>query len=116
MILDLAIVLHDFAKVFGERGSTGFKVPLDLKVVSGFLGAYLQANPLEPAEVEALPAVLAARPLKRAIGKYRSRVEEARVSQGHVRKTAREVARVRWLEANAKELRTALWGTPQAAS
>jgi hypothetical protein len=101
--------------VFGERGSPDFKVPLDLEVVSGFLGAYLQANPLEPAEVEALPALLAARPLKRAIGKYRSTIEEARVSQGHVRKTAQEVARVRWLDAHGKELRTALWGTPQAA-
>ena len=41
-------------------------------------------------------------------------IEEARVSQGYVRKTAQEVARVRWLEAHGKELRTALWGTPQA--
>jgi homoserine kinase type II len=114
-VLDLAIALHDFAKVFGEHGSPDFKVPLDLEVVSGFLGAHLQANPLEPAEVEALPALLAARPLKRAIGKYRSMIEEARVSQGHVRKTAQEVARVRWLESHGKELRTVLWGQPQAA-
>ncbi|HEY6583034.1 MAG TPA: hypothetical protein VIZ60_18135, partial [Rubrobacter sp.] len=55
----------------------------------GFLGAYLQANPLEPAEVEALPALLAARPLKRAIGKYRSMIEETRISQRHVRKRPR---------------------------
>jgi Ser/Thr protein kinase RdoA (MazF antagonist) len=61
--LDLAIAPHDFAKVFGARGSPDFKVPLDLEVVSGFVGANLQANPLEPAEVEALPALLAARPL-----------------------------------------------------
>ena len=114
-VLDLAIALHDFAKVFGERGSPDFKVPLVLEVVSGFLGAYLQANPLEPAEVEALPALLAARPLKRAIGKYRSMIEEARVSQGHVKKTAQEVARVRWLESHGKELRTVLWGQLQAA-
>jgi Ser/Thr protein kinase RdoA (MazF antagonist) len=115
-VLDLAIALHTFAKVFGEHGSPDFKVPLDLEIVSGFLGAYLQANPLEPAEVEALPALLAARPLKRAIGKYRSMIEAELVSQGHVRKTAQEVARVRWLEAHGKELRTALWGTPQTAS
>jgi Ser/Thr protein kinase RdoA (MazF antagonist) len=114
-VLDLAIALHDFAKVFGERGTPDSKVPLDLEVVAGFLGAYLQTNPLEPAEVEALPALLAARLLKRALGKYRSMIEEAPVSQGHVRKTAQEVARVRWLEAHGKELRTALWGTPQAA-
>jgi len=75
----------------------------------------LQANPLEPAEVEALPALLAARPLKMAIGKYRSMIEETRISQRHVRKTAHEVARVRWLEAHGRELRTALRGTPRPA-
>ena len=94
----------------------GLKVPLDLEIVSQFFGAYLQANPLELGEVVALPALLAAIPLKRAIGKYRSMIEEARVSQGHVRKTALEVARVRWLEFHGKELRTLLWGTPQATS
>jgi hypothetical protein len=66
--------------------------------------------------VEALPALLAARPLKRDLGKYRSMIEEERVSQGHVSKTAQEVARVRWLEAHERELRTALWGTLQTAS
>jgi hypothetical protein len=66
--------------------------------------------------VEALPALLAARPLKRALGEYRPMIEVERVSQGHVRKTAQEVARVRWLEAHERELRTALWGTPQTAS
>jgi hypothetical protein len=43
-------------------------------------------------------------------------IEEARVSQGHVRKMTQEVARVRLLDAHGKELRTALWGTPQIAS
>ena len=93
----------------------GLKVPLDLEIVSQFFGAYLQANPLELGEVVALPALLAAIPLKRAIGKYRSMIEEARVSQGHVKKTAQEVARVRWLESHGKELRTVLWGQLQAA-
>ena len=86
-----------------------------MEVVSGFLGAYLQAKALEPAEVGALPALFAARPLKRTIGKYRSMIEEPRVSEGYVRKTAQEVARVRWLGAYGKELRTVLWGTPQIA-
>jgi hypothetical protein len=70
---------------------------------------------LEEAEIEALPTLLAARPLKRALGKYHSMIEDLQTSQGHVRKAAQEVARVRWLEAHGKELRTALWGTPQAA-
>lgn len=115
-VLDLAVALHDFAKVFGDRASPEFKVPLDLEVVSRFLAAYLEANPLEPAEVEALPALLAARPLKRALGKYRSVIEDRRVAQGHLRKTAQEVARVRWLEAHTPELRAALRSMPRAAS
>jgi homoserine kinase type II len=115
-VLDLAIAFHDFGKVWGEPGSPGFKVPLDLRIVSEFLGAYQEINPLEEAEIEALPTLLAARPLKRALGKYRSMIEEARVSQGHVRKSAQEVARVRWLKAHGQELRTVLWSALQVTS
>jgi hypothetical protein len=43
-------------------------------------------------------------------------IGDLQTSQGHVRKAAQEVARVRWLEGQGKELRTALWGAPQAAS
>jgi hypothetical protein len=43
-------------------------------------------------------------------------IEDLQTSQGHVRKAAQEVVRVRWLEAHERELRTALWGTSQAAS
>ena len=35
-------------------------------------------------------------------------IEEARVSQGHVRKMTQEVARVRWLEAHQQELQAML--------
>jgi homoserine kinase type II len=115
-VLDLAIALHDFGKVWGDPASPDFKVPLDLRIVSEFLDAYQEVNPLEEAEIKALPALLAARPLKRALGKYRSMIEDLNTSQGHVRKAAQEVARVRWLEAHRRELRTALWDTPQAAS
>jgi homoserine kinase type II len=115
-VLDLAIAFHDFGKVWGEPGSPDFKVPLDLRIVSEFLDAYQEINPLEEAEIEALPTLLEARPLKRALGKYRSMIEDLQTSQGHVRKAAQEVARVRWLESHGKELRTLLWGTHQATS
>jgi homoserine kinase type II len=107
-VLDLAIALHDFGKVWGDPGSPNFKVPLDLQVVSRFVDAYQEVNPLEQAEVEALPALLAARPLKRALGKYRSMIEDKAVLRGHIRKTAQEVARARWVEAHGQELRAAL--------
>ena len=51
----LAIAFHDFGKVWGEPGSPDFKVPLDLRIVSEFLDAYQEINPLEEAEIEALP-------------------------------------------------------------
>jgi homoserine kinase type II len=106
--LDLAIAFHDFGKVWGESGSPDFKVPLDLRIVSEFLDAYQEINPLEEAETKALPTLLAARPLKRALGKYRSMIEDLQTSQGHVRKAAQEVARVRWLEAHQQELQAML--------
>jgi len=52
--------------------------------------------------------LLAARPLKRALGKYRSMIEDLHTSQGHVRKAAQEVARVRWLKAHQQELQAML--------
>lgn len=107
-VVDIAIALHDFGKVWGDPGSPNFKVPLDLEVVSDFLGAYREVAAPEPAELEALPAVLRARPLKRALGKYRSTVEDGQTSRGHLRKAAQEVSRARWLEANERELRAAL--------
>lgn len=107
-VLDLAIAFHDFGKVWGDPGSPDFKVPLDLRIVSEFLDAYQEINPLEEAEIEALPALLEARPLKRALGKYRSMLEDLQTSQGHVRKAAQEVARVRWLEARQQEMQEML--------
>ena len=107
-VLDLAIALHDFGKVWGDPGSPDFKVPLDLRIVSEFLDAYREINRLEEAEIEALPTMLAARPLKRALGKYRSMIEDLQISHGHVRKAAQEVARVRWLEARQQELQAML--------
>jgi homoserine kinase type II len=107
-VLDLAIAFHDFGKVWGDPGSPDFKVPLDLRIVSEFLDAYQEINPLEEAEIEALPTLLAARPLKRALGKYRSIIEDLQTVQGHLRKAAQEVARVRWLEAHQQELQAML--------
>ena len=80
---------------------------LDLRIVWS-LDAYQEINLLEEAEVEALPTLLAARPLKRALGKYSSMIEDLQTSQGHVRKAAQEVARVRWLEAHGQELQAML--------
>lgn len=118
-VVDLAIALHDFGKVWGDPGSPDFKVPLDQEVVSRFLDAYGEVNPLEPAETEALPAILQARPLKRALGKYRSMLEDRALTPGHLRKTTQEVSRARWLQDHETELREIFRGTapsPRARS
>jgi homoserine kinase type II len=80
-VLDLAVALHDFAKVYGTPTSPEFKVPLDLAVVSQFLSADQEINPLEPIEIEALPALLIAKRLKRAFGRYERLFEGRSLSQ-----------------------------------
>jgi len=109
-VLDLAVALHDFAKVYGDPASSDYKVPLDLDVVARFLGAYLSVSPLSPAEREALPMLLAAKRLNRALGRYRRLLEGSALSPGDTRKIALELTRVRWLEAHREQLRAALAG------
>ena len=108
--LDLAIAIHDFAKVYGDPASPEYKVPLNLGVVSLFLSAYQEVNPLEPAEIEALPALLVAKRLKRALGRYHRLCKGAELSEGDLRKMTLEIARVYWLEAHRRELQAAMLG------
>ncbi len=108
--LDLAVALHDFAKIYGLPSSPDFKVPLDLEVVAQFLSAYQEVTPLEPAEIEALPALLAAKRLKRALGRYERLFAGQPLSPGDIAKIHMEAARVRWLGVHRQQLRAALEG------
>jgi homoserine kinase type II len=108
-VLDLAVALHDFGKVYGDPDSVDFKVPLDPEVVGRFLGAYQEVSRLEPAEMEALPALLTAKRLKRALGRFhRLAAGEEIFSLGDARKILTEVARVRWLDGQREQLQLAL--------
>jgi len=109
-VLDLAVALHDFAKVYGDPDSQEYKVRLDLQVVSRFLRMYQRVNTLEAAEVEALPALLVAKRLKRALGRYQRLIKGEELSEGDIKKVTLELARVRWLEAHENDLRAALSG------
>ena len=108
--LDLAVALHDYAKVYGDPDSPFFKVPLDFGVVAHFAAAYQGIAPLEPSEVEALPALLMAKRLKRALGRYDRLLEEQPLSRGDINKIRLEMTRVRWLDEHSADLRAAVAG------
>ena len=109
-VVDLGIAVHDFAKRYGDPGSDDYKVALDLEVASRFLRAYAEVNRLDDAEIEVLPALLAAKRLNRSLGRFR-RLLDGTTTPGDAPKVTLEMARVRWLAAHADELRAALAGT-----
>jgi homoserine kinase type II len=112
-LVALAVAVHDLGKVYDEPGSPTHKVALDLDRVREFLAAYQELSPLEPAELSALPAMLVAKRVRRALGRCHRLARGEPVSDGDLRKVLLETARVRWLDANGRELRDAL-GRPLA--
>ena len=97
-VLDLAVAVHDVAKVFTGLGEEDHKVALDLDRVVEFLLAYRQAVPVTAAEVAALPLLLEAKRIKRALGRLnRARAGEQLSVNDHA-KIALEDSRLRWLE------------------
>jgi homoserine kinase type II len=109
-VVDVAVALHDFAKVYGDPASPAFKVPLDIDVVRAFVAAYDRSAGLEPAERAALPDLLVAKRLKRALGRFDRLVGDGPVSRGDVAKVELELARVRWLSIHRGALEEALTG------
>ncbi len=95
--LDVAVGVHDFAKVYGDPGSADYKVHLDPAVAARFVGAYHATSPLAVAEVEAVPQLLMAKRLKRALGRYLRLLAGEGLSGNDHRKIALELARVRSL-------------------
>ena len=95
--LDVAIAVHDFAKVYGDPASPDYKVHLDRTVASRFVDAYQAVSPLSAAELEAVPALLVAKRLKRALGRYARLLAGEPLSDNDLRKIELELARVRSL-------------------
>lgn len=108
-ILDLVVAVHDFAKIYGDPASPDFKVHLDPEVAARFVAAYRSAEELTEAELEAVPLLLVAKRLKRALGRYRRLGAGEPLSATDLRKIVLELDRVRSLEARPLEpaLRTA---------
>ena len=109
-VVDLVVAVHDYAKVYGDPESDAYKVPLDLTVAGTFLRAYEEETdePLSSAEIEALPAFLTAKRLKRGLGRFERAALGEPLSIGDVRKIALELARVRWLHTHRDALRDLL--------
>ncbi len=95
--LDVAVAVHDFAKVYGDPASPDYKVHLDRAVAARFVDAYQDVSPLAPAELEAIPLLLLAKRLKRALGRYARLLAGDPLSANDLRKITLELARVRSL-------------------
>jgi homoserine kinase type II len=95
--LDVAVGVHDFAKVYGDPASADYKVHLDPGIAARFVGAYHAVSSLEAGEVEAVPQLLMAKRLKRALGRYARMLAGEALSVNDHRKIALELARVRSL-------------------
>lgn len=95
--LDVAVAVHDFAKVYGDPASPDYKVHLDRAVAARFVTAYQRVAPLAPEELEAVPMLLVAKRLKRALGRYARLLAGDQLSDNDLRKIVLELARVRSL-------------------
>jgi homoserine kinase type II len=103
-VLDLAVAAHDVGKVYTEAGSADHKVRMDLVRVGTLLEAYTETRPLTPAEAAALPLLMEAKRLKRALGRvHRDRAGEPLSANDHA-KIALEAQRIAWLDVNRDEL------------
>ena len=94
---DLAVAVHDFAKIYGEPGTADFKVHLDPDVAARFVAAYHTSAPVAAAEVEAIPLILKAKRLKRALGRHARLLSGEPLSVNDHNKIVLELARVRSL-------------------
>ena len=95
--VDVAVAVHDFAKVYGDPTSPEYKVHLDRAVAARFVDAYQGVSPMTPEELEAVPLLLLAKRLKRALGRYARLLAGDPLSPNDLRKIALELARVRSL-------------------
>lgn len=97
-VLDLAVAVHDVGKVYTSPGSEDHKVALDVDRVAQVLVAYREGARPTPVEVEALPLLIEAKRIKRALGRIsRARAGE-RLSDNDQAKIVLEDNRLHWLD------------------
>lgn len=103
-VLDLAVAVHDVGKVYTRAGAADHKVALDLRRVAGLLDAYAGAGALTAAEARALPLLVEAKRLKRALGRIARACRGEPLSVNDHAKIALERRRLRWLDAHGGRL------------
>lgn len=101
--LDVATAVHDVSKVYTESGRPDHKVVLDLDRIRIFLAAYRESGDLSAAEAEAIPVLIAAKRIKRALGRA-ARMAGASHTDDDTDKIRLEFARLTWLDDHATEL------------
>jgi homoserine kinase type II len=97
-VLDLAVAVHDAGKVYTVLGEEGHKVALDLDRVSEVLVAYREGVSATAAEVAALPLLLEAKRIKRALGRLDRALAGERLSVNDHAKVTLEDRRLHWLD------------------
>lgn len=103
-VLDLAVAVHDVGKVYTVLGAEDHKVTLALDRITELLHGYRLVGSLTQAEVEALPLLVEAKRLKRALGRL-SRLRSGEVLSGNDRaKIELERKRLRWLRDHRRDL------------
>lgn len=103
-VLDLAVAAHDVGKVYTEHGASDHKVRIDLHRVQALLAAYAEVRSLHAAESAALPVLLEAKRLKRALGRLRRDHAGEPLSANDHAKIELEGRRLAWLDAYREEL------------
>jgi homoserine kinase type II len=113
--LDIAVALHDFGKIYGDPASPDFKVALDLDRVAAFMAAYGEIETPSPAELEAVPLMMRAKRIKRAMGKTLKYLRAGDVPPNEGKKLHMELRRLRWLDEHDAGLREAVAGAANVA-
>ncbi|WP_369132710.1 phosphotransferase enzyme family protein [Modestobacter sp. I12A-02662] len=103
-VLDLAVAVHDVGKVYTRLGDEDHKVALDLDRVTAVLTAYRAEVRTAPAEAEALPLLLEAKRLKRALGRMNRARDGEQLSDNDHAKIHLEDNRLSWLDEHRAEL------------
>ena len=103
-VLDLAVAVHDVGKVYTALGEEDHKVALDLDRIAAVLVAYREQVAPTAAEVAALPLLLEAKRIKRALGRLNRAVTGERLSVNDHAKIALEDSRLHWLDEHREAL------------
>jgi homoserine kinase type II len=107
-VLDLAVAAHDVGKVYTQLGAADHKVALDLGRVQGLLQGYAGAGGVvTAAEAAALPLLIEAKRLKRALGRLHRHERGDPLSSNDLAKIELERNRLRWLAAHREQLAAA---------